>query len=200
MLCCLALQELWMPPCERQSIRAEVHTSRGATEQPNSVSSVRTRDGLDLRTYRWPALGAARAHLLLVHGIAEHAGRYPRVVSQLPGAGIAIHTYDQRGFGRSGGHRAYVDRWSQYHDDVEDPYLADPLDVHRTTARLGSALLGEQDRVQRELERGGPLPVQTYVLHGADDPVIPEWATRSLEGRANVPRRVYPGLRHETHN
>ncbi len=279
-----------MPPCERQSIRAEVHTSRGATEQPNSVSSVRTRDGLDLRTYRWPALGAARAHLLLVHGIAEHAGRYPRVVSQLPGAGIAIHTYDQRGFGRSGGHRAYVDRWSQYHDDVEDrlaevrsaadglpvvlyghsmgglialgyvlsdpprplpdllvlsapaidavvpawkrglayvlaptvprfavanrirkgslssdpaveaAYLADPLAVHRTTARLGSALLREQDRVQRELERGGPLPVQTYVLHGADDPVIPEWATRSLEGRANVTRRVYPGLRHETHN
>src|SRR5207244_11250861 len=78
--------------------------------------------------------------------------------------------------------------------------LADPLAVHRTTARLGSALLREQDRVQRELERGGPLPVPTYVLHGADDPVIPEWATRSLEGRANVTRRVYPGLHHETHN
>src|SRR6266566_439684 len=290
MLCCLSLQELWMPPCERQSIRAEVHTSRGATEQPNSVSSVRTRDGLDLRTYRWPALGAARAHLLLVHGIAEHAGRYPRVVSQLPGAGLAIHTYDQRGFGRSGGHRAYVDRWSQYHDDVEDrlaevrsaadglpvvlyghsmgglialgytladpprplpdllvlsapaidatvpawkrrladilggtlprfavantfpkgglssdpavetAYLADPLAVHRTTTRLGVSLFREQDRVKSALAGGARLPVATYVLHGADDPIVPEWASRSLVGRANVTRRVYEGLHHETHN
>src|SRR5438132_14039313 len=121
MLCCLALQELWMPPCERQSIRAEVHTSRGASEQPNSVSSVRTRDGLDLRTYRWPALGAARAHLLLVHGIDEHAGRYPHVASQLAQAGIATQSYDPREFGGAGGHRAYLDRWSQSHGDLAEP-------------------------------------------------------------------------------
>lgn len=251
---------------------------------------VRTRDGLDLRTYEWPAVGAARAHLLLVHGIAEHAGRYPHVAAQLSRAGIATHSYDQRGFGESGGPRAYVDRWAQYHDDLEDrladvrtaaegrpvvlyghsmgglialgyvladppralpdllilsapaidaivpawkrtladilaatvprfsiantfpkgalssdpavetAYLADPIAVHRTTARLGVALFREQDRVKKVLAGGGPLPVTTYVLHGADDPIVPEWATRSLEGRANVTRRVYPGLHHETHN
>ena len=71
------------------------------SDRPSDAARfVRSRDGLDLRTYWWPAVGTARAHVLLVHGIAEHAGRYPRVVSQLPGAGIAIHTYDQRGFGR----------------------------------------------------------------------------------------------------
>ena len=251
---------------------------------------VRARDGLDLRTYRWPALGAERAHLLLVHGIAEHAGRYPHVGSRLASAGIATHSFDLRGFGGSGGHRAYIDRWSQYDDDVEhrlaavrseadglpvvlyghsmgglialgyvladparpmpdllvlsapaidavvpawkrrladilastvprfsiantfpkgalssDPavetaYLADPLAVHRTTARLGVALFREQDRVKSVIARGGPLPVTTYVLHGAADPIVPEWASRTLEGRANVTRRVYPGLHHETHN
>jgi len=262
-----------------------------ATVKPSdAVSSVRTRDGLDLRTYRWPALSTARAHLLLVHGLAEHAGRYPRVASQLPSAGIAIHGYDQRGFGGSGGHRAYLDRWSQYHDDVEDrlaeersradglpvvlyghsmgglialgyvladpprplpdllvlsapaidaavpawkrrlapvlaaalprfaianripkgalssdpaveaAYHADPLNAHGTTARLGAELLREQDRVRKALRRGGPLSVTTYVLHGADDPIVPESATRLLEGRANVTRRVYEGLHHETHN
>jgi len=250
----------------------------------------RARDGLDLRTYRWPAVGAERAHLLLVHGIAEHAGRYPHVGSRLASAGIATHSFDLRGFGGSGGQRAYVDRWSQYHDDVElrlaavrseadglpvvlyghsmgglialgyvladpprampdlmvlsapaidavvpawkrrladilaetaprftvantfpkgalssDPavesaYLADPLAVHRTTARLGVALFREQDRVKSVLARGGPLPITTYVLHGADDPIVPEWASRTLEGRANVTRRVYQGLHHETHN
>jgi len=256
-----------------------------------AISSVaRARDGLELRTYRWPAVGTPRAHLLLVHGIAEHVGRYPRVASQLAGAGIETHAYDQRGFGGSGGHRAYVDRWSQYHDDLEerlaevrsaapgvpvvlfghsmggltalgyvladpprplpdllvlsapaidavlpvwkrtlagvlgrtvprfalankfskgalssDPaveaaYLVDPIAVHRTTARLGSELLREQRRVKDVLAHGGPLPIATYVLHGADDPIVPEWASRSLEGRTNVTRRVYDGLHHETHN
>jgi acylglycerol lipase len=61
-------------------------------------------------------------------------------------------------------------------------------------------LFDEQDRVQAALARIGALPVPTYVVHGADDPLVPEWATRSLDGRANVTRRVYPGLHHETHN
>lgn len=254
------------------------------------VASARTRDGLTLRTYVWPASAAPRAHLLLVHGIAEHAGRYAHVAARLGQAGIVTHAYDQRGFGGSDGHRAYVDRWSDYHADVADQlslvrasssglpvvlyghsmgglialgyvladptrplpdllvlsapaidaivpawkrrladilaviaprfaiantfpkgglssdgaveaaYLADPIAVHRTTARLGVSLFREQARVQAVLARGGALPVTTYVLHGADDPIVPEWASRTLEGRANVTRRVYPGLHHETHN
>jgi acylglycerol lipase len=83
---------------------------------------------------------------------------------------------------------------------VQAAYVADPAAVHRTTARLGAALFGEQDRVRAALARIGPLPVPTYVLHGANDPIVPEWASRSLGGRANVTRRVYPGLLHETHN
>jgi len=54
--------------------------------------------------------------------------------------------------------------------------------------------------VKKILARSDPLPVTTYVVHGADDPIVPEWASRSLQGRANVTRRVYPGLHHETHN
>ena len=262
-------------------------TTDGAARSPGTA---RTRDGLELRTYEWPAAGTPRVHLLLVHGVAEHAGRYPHVAAQLANAGITTHAYDQRGFGGSGGHRAYVDRWSQYHDDLEDrlaavrsasrglpvvlyghsmgglialgyvladparplpdllvlsapaidavvpawkrtaafllsglaprfavansfpagglssdaaveaAYLADPVRVGRSTTRLGAELFREQHRVQVVVARGGPLPVPTYVLHGADDPIVPEWASRSLEGRANVTRRVYLGLHHETHN
>jgi len=78
-----------------------------------AMSSVRARDGLELRTYRWPAVGPTRAHLLLVHGIAEHAGRYPRVAAALGRAGIATYAFDLRGFGGSSGPRASVDRWSR---------------------------------------------------------------------------------------
>jgi len=95
-----------------------------ATIEDVTVGTARTRDGLVLRTLRWPAVGAPRAHLLLVHGIAEHAGRHADVASRFARAGIDTHGYDLRGFGASEGRRAYVDRWSQYHDDLEDRLIA----------------------------------------------------------------------------
>ena len=70
----------------------------------------------------------------------------------------------------------------------------------RGVPRKLTTLFREQDRVKRALANGASLPVATYVLHGADDPIVPEWASRSLDGRANVTRRVYDRLHHETHN
>jgi len=87
---------------------------------PGDIGTARTRDGLELRTYRWPSRVATRAHLLLIHGIAEHVGRHAHVASRLSSSGIETHAFDLRGFGESGGRQAYVDRWSRYHDDVED--------------------------------------------------------------------------------
>jgi alpha-beta hydrolase superfamily lysophospholipase len=87
------------------------------------------------------------------------------------------------------------------HDpNIEAAYLADPLNVHRTTARLGQEFLREQSRVQMRLSSLGAMPVPTYVLHGEGDPIVPVWASQSLEGKRNVTRRVYPQLRHEMHN
>ena len=49
--------------------------------------------------------------------------------------------------------------------------------------------------------QGTPVTVSAGgVWHIPDDPIVPEWASRSLDGRANVTRRVYEGLHHETHN
>ncbi len=254
------------------------------------VGCARTRDDVDLRMLRWAAAGAPRAHVLLIHGIAEHARRHAHVASRFAEAGIETHAYDLRGFGASGGLRAYVDDWSQYHDDLEDQlaavravaaglpvvlyghsmgglialgyvlaepprphpdllvlsapaigarvpgwkrlladvlgrltprveipndlppgglsrdgsvemaYRSDPLNTHRTTARLGMHLFHEQARVAARLAKIGALPVPTYVLHGSDDPIVPMSSSASLEGRPNVTRRVYQGLRHEMHN
>src|SRR5207244_6923598 len=96
----------------------------GTSAAVSHVGTARTRDGLQLRTLRWPAAGVARAHLLVIHGIAEHAGRHAHVASRLASAGIETYAFDLRGFGASGGRRAYVDRWSQYHDDLEDRLTA----------------------------------------------------------------------------
>ena len=244
---------------------------------------------MELRTLRWPAAGATRAHLLLIHGIAEHAGRHAHVASRFASAGIETHAFDLRGFGASGGPRAFVEHWSRYHDDLEDQlaairaaagrlpvilyghsmgglialgyvladpprplpdllvlsapaiasvggwrrplaavlgralprleianrlpagglshdpqvevaYRSDPLNAHRTTTRLGMELFHEQARVAARLAQIHALSVPTYVLHGADDPIVPASSSALLEGRENVKCHVYPGLRHEMHN
>lgn len=63
--------------------------------------------GPALFTQHWH-VSAPRGHVLLVHGYAEHSGRYGHVATALKEAGYAVTAYDQRGFGRSPGRRALV--------------------------------------------------------------------------------------------
>jgi len=88
--------------------------------EPSSVADFGvTRDGLSQLRRTWHA-AAPRAVVLLVHGIAEHSGRYEHVARQFVSAGLSVVAYDQRGFGDSGGIRGHVDSFDQFHDDVED--------------------------------------------------------------------------------
>lgn len=252
----------------------------------SQVDQVTARDGTTLRMRHWPvATGEPWASMLLVHGLAEHSGRYEHVGAQLARAGIDAFAFDLRGFGGSGGPRASVDRWSQLHDDLEerlvavrsiaparplvlyghslgglialgyvldgrarpdllvlsapaisanvpawqramvgglrrvapgmllsnglkgevlsrDPavavmYFADPLNQHKSTAGFAHAAFVEQRRVSAALDR---LSIQTLVVHGGADHLVPTMTSEVLEGRTGVTRRVYPGLRHEVHN
>jgi alpha-beta hydrolase superfamily lysophospholipase len=89
------------------------------------VDHVGTRDGTSLLIRHWVVpSGEPWATTLLVHGLAEHCGRYEHVGAQLAAAGIDAHGFDLRGFGGSGGARASIDRWSQFHDDIEERLVA----------------------------------------------------------------------------
>jgi len=59
-----------------------------------------------------------RASVLVVHGFAEHSGRYEHVGQFLAERGFAVHSYDHRGHGRSAGRRCHVDRFDEYLDDL----------------------------------------------------------------------------------
>lgn len=61
---------------------------------------------------------APKAHLAVVHGYWDHAGRYTELAKYLAEQGIAVHVYDQRGHGQSGGRRGHVERFDQYIDDL----------------------------------------------------------------------------------
>lgn len=60
---------------------------------------VNADDDTPLATYRWRASGRARAIIILVHGMAEHARRYDRFATALAAHGLDIHAFDLRGHG-----------------------------------------------------------------------------------------------------
>lgn len=92
----------------------------------SSTTTVRAPDGTALLARHWVAPDGAVpwAHVLLVHGLAEHSGRYEHVGDWLSQAGLEVESFDLRGFGASAGPRAWVERWSVYHDDLEDRLAA----------------------------------------------------------------------------
>ena len=67
----------------------------------------------------WRPEGEPRAVLLLVHGYAEHSGRYAHVADYFVNEGYAVYALDHRGHGKSAGRRGYFDRFRFLLDDLD---------------------------------------------------------------------------------
>jgi acylglycerol lipase len=76
------------------------------------------RDGLTLFERWWLPDGDPRAVIALVHGYAEHSGRYEHVGRTLAAARYATYSYDLRGHGRSEGPRVYVRSFNEHLRDL----------------------------------------------------------------------------------
>jgi acylglycerol lipase len=155
------------------------------TGVPATIDRATARDGTSILVRHWaPASGPAWANVLLVHGLAEHSGRYEHVGDHLAAAGLDVHGMDLRGFGGSGGRRAWVARWSELHDDVEERITA-----IRSASELPVVLYGHSL---------GGLVALGYVLDGRTAPdllvlsapaisaVIPAWKRLLVRGLARV--------------
>ena len=59
-------------------------------------------DGIEITWYRWAPPGPATAVLHVLHGWAEHAGRYARFAAAANERGIVVCADDHRGHGRTG--------------------------------------------------------------------------------------------------
>jgi acylglycerol lipase len=62
----------------------------------------------------WLPESPPKAVLLLVHGLAEHSGRYANLIGHLVPRGYAAYGMDHVGHGKSGGARAYVERFNDF--------------------------------------------------------------------------------------
>lgn len=91
--------------------------------------------------------------MLLVHGYAEHSGRYEEMAGWLAARGAAVYAYDHRGHGRSAGPRCHVGRFAEYLDDLaamlewvrkEQPELPVTLIGHSMGGLITLAFLAER--------------------------------------------------------
>lgn len=80
------------------------------------VLSATSDDGTRLRLIRW---GSGPRDVLLVHGLAEHAGRYEHVAQALNAAGYRVTIVELRGHGESDGRRGHTQAWHRYVEDVQ---------------------------------------------------------------------------------
>jgi alpha-beta hydrolase superfamily lysophospholipase len=76
------------------------------------------RDGLRLFWHTARAPNPV-AHVAVLHGYAEHLGRYGEITKALLGGGYTAHLIDMRGHGQSGGKRAHVGAFQEYLSDLE---------------------------------------------------------------------------------
>lgn len=139
----------------------------------------------------WRPSREARAVVAIVHGYAEHSGRYDWVGNQLAAAGFAVDALDLRGHGRSAGPRVLVREMREYIADVAvflrsccEGYPGKPLFL------LGHSMGGLIAAYYTASRRPG---IAGLILSG---PAVtpPSRTTRALAGVVGLVARVKPDL------
>ncbi len=86
-----------------------------------STSRAVAHDGIGSELVReWIPEVEPRAIIVLLHGLFEHSGRYERTGDLLSNAGFHVRSFDAAGHGASGGARADIEDWDQFHDQLQD--------------------------------------------------------------------------------
>jgi alpha-beta hydrolase superfamily lysophospholipase len=86
--------------------------------EPTSTSRFRSADGTELYA-EFFAQPDARGAALILHGYAEHCGRYREVAHAVTQSGLAALSFDMRGHGRAAGARGHALRFDEYLADAE---------------------------------------------------------------------------------
>ena len=61
-----------------------------------------------------------KAMVVIVHGLCEHLGRYDYLTERFKAFGYGVYRYDNRGHGKSGGEKGYIDDFMNFIDDANE--------------------------------------------------------------------------------
>jgi alpha-beta hydrolase superfamily lysophospholipase len=115
---------------------------------------------------RWLPDAGSHAVLLLVHGLAEHCGRYNNVVRHFVPRGYAVCGADHVGHGRSGGRRVHVRRFADFVDVLDQfskkvsawhPRVPQVLLGHSLGALIAATFLLDRSEAISAAVLSGPL-------------------------------------------
>ncbi|MCQ0989094.1 alpha/beta fold hydrolase [Jiella marina] len=95
----------------------------------DTAFSLDSRSGATLHVYYRQARAPARGILLVLHGLAEHAGRYGRFAREMAALGFHVYAHDHRGHGSTVAPDAPLRRFARNHG--AEAVLRDCRAVHR---------------------------------------------------------------------
>ncbi len=166
------------------------------------MPTIESRDGTRLNLRTWKPEGRTRGRVLLVHGLAEHMGRYEHVARALNDAEFAVWGVELRGHGDSDGRPGHTDRWRDYVDDVRaaahvigQPYYlvghsmggCVALDLARGATKpqllgvaLSNPLLGVAVEPPAWKTAAGRLMSNIWPTLSLDNEIDPSWISRDL--------------------
>lgn len=91
----------------------------GQTKALNESMMFRNKDNIELFVKK-DLVEDARGVIVIVHGLAEHLGRYDYVVSKFNNWGYSVYRFDNQGHGKSEGKRTYIDSYKNFSQDVNE--------------------------------------------------------------------------------
>jgi acylglycerol lipase len=164
---------------------------RGQESKMEHEGRFQSSDGMEFYERRWEPGGDVRANVVLVHGYGEHCSRYGHVAGVLNACGIAVHTYDQRGFGQSPGKRGYIADFDVLVNDL-GTFLdhVKPRLAGRPWFFMGHSMGG---LVMARYVETQPVDV-TGLVFSSPFLAFPDDVPRILLGLANVLGRLTPWL------
>ena len=144
-------------------------------------------DGQQLFLRDWPK-PQARGAVLIVHGLAEHSGRYQLLAQWFNQRGYAVRSYDQRGHGQTPGQRGALRHADDLLEDLATVYIDYADSLPHAPLLLGHSMGG---LVAARTVLDGRITPPALVL---SSPALRSWEPAWLVRLARVLNRVAPRL------
>ncbi|NBX92189.1 MAG: alpha/beta hydrolase [Proteobacteria bacterium] len=124
-----------------------------------------------------PSQVPSKGRVILVHGMSEHSGRHLNTEQALLKDGYSVVRFDLRGSGQSGGRRQWIEKFTDYVDDVASVYRwicreQEPLPLFLLGHSLGGAIAMTFMQYYQKAFRGLILSAPAYLTGDAINPYV----------------------------